>query len=98
MNCIDRKYRNLKEQSSINRAIQEVNRNLKKMSDGNLNKETLRRYQDMKDRIQNLVELKQKQFENVKEIKSFISIIEMQRNDIVLRTYKQVYFLIDIYI
>lgn len=88
--AIDKKYRDLTEPNQVNRHLQDINQKMKKLSDSNLNEETLRRYQEMVERIENLVELKRKQQDNMNEIKKFIEIIEMQKNEIVMRTYKQV--------
>lgn len=77
--------------ADLNKAVRKLNQQIKRLDpDGLMNAETLRCHQEIQLQIEKLTRAKDRQNDHLAKLRNLLNLIENKRNEIILRTYKQV--------
>nr|XP_046911839.1 structural maintenance of chromosomes protein 3-like [Dermatophagoides farinae] len=90
---LDSQYRNLNTTSQMNKAVRNLNRQLNDLiPGGKINHSLLGEYHEHRQTIDNLKSEKENQIRSAEKIHHLMRMVEGQKNEIIMRTYKQVNF------
>ncbi|KAH9414898.1 Structural maintenance of chromosomes protein 3 [Dermatophagoides pteronyssinus] len=88
---LDSQYRNLNTIGQMNKAVKDLNRQLNRLiPGGKINHDLLEAYDEHHQAIDHLKREKEIQIRNAEKIYDLIRIVERRKNEIIMRTYKQV--------